>query len=239
MNRREFLAASAAADVESQVDRCSRGSTLQKSTALAFSVPPTATCRSSQRPSPAFTPRRSEGGPHDYFSEGDYWWPDPKNPNGPYIRRDGFSNPANFNDHRELLIRLSLQMPALTAAWVITRKRPYADEGRRSSARLVRRSGHAHESEPAVCAGDSWRCTGPRHRHHRHASPRRGRPRSGVDRALRRPQTRGNGRGPPLVRRLHHVDDDIKERPRGTRRQEQPRHLLGRAGRRVRALHTR
>ena len=28
---------------------------------------------------------RSKGGPHDYFSEGDYWWPDEKNPNGPYI----------------------------------------------------------------------------------------------------------------------------------------------------------
>ena len=69
---------------------------------------------------------RSEGGPHDYFSEGDYWWPDPKNPSGPYIRRDGFSNPANFNDHRELLIRLSLQMPALTAAWIVTRDRRYA-----------------------------------------------------------------------------------------------------------------
>lgn len=69
---------------------------------------------------------RSEGGPHDYFSEGDYWWPDAKNPNGPYIRRDGMSNPANFNDHRELLIRLSLQVPALTAAWVITKKTPYA-----------------------------------------------------------------------------------------------------------------
>ena len=23
---------------------------------------------------------RSKGGKHDYFSEGDYWWPDPKNP---------------------------------------------------------------------------------------------------------------------------------------------------------------
>src|SRR5580704_10375235 len=30
---------------------------------------------------------RSKGGPHDYFSEGDYWWPDEKNPNGPYVRR--------------------------------------------------------------------------------------------------------------------------------------------------------
>jgi hypothetical protein len=69
---------------------------------------------------------RSEGGAHDYFSEGDYWWPDPKNPNGPYIRRDGMSNPDNFNGHREVLLRLSVQMPALTAAWVITRKKAYA-----------------------------------------------------------------------------------------------------------------
>ena len=39
---------------------------------------------------------RSAGGKHDYFSEGDYWWPDPKNPDGPYIQRDGLSNPDNF-----------------------------------------------------------------------------------------------------------------------------------------------
>ena len=70
---------------------------------------------------------RSAGGVHDYFSEADYWWPDPKNPEGPYIRRDGESNPANFNAHRELLIRFSLRMPALTAAWVLTNKRVYAD----------------------------------------------------------------------------------------------------------------
>src|ERR1700678_311451 len=42
---------------------------------------------------------RSKGGSHDYFSEGDYWWPDEKDPNGPYIRHDGFTNPAKFNDH--------------------------------------------------------------------------------------------------------------------------------------------
>jgi hypothetical protein len=70
---------------------------------------------------------RSAGGIHDYFSEGDYWWPDPKNPNGPYIRRDGESNPANFVAHRDLLIRLSIQMPALTAAWLLTRDRRYAE----------------------------------------------------------------------------------------------------------------
>jgi Alginate lyase len=72
------------------------------------------------------TSPRSPGGPHDYFSEGDYWWPNPANPGGPYIQRDGFSNPANFNAHREALIRLSLQVPALVAAWKLTRKREYA-----------------------------------------------------------------------------------------------------------------
>ena len=70
---------------------------------------------------------RSGGGLHDYFSEGDYWWPDPKNPDGPYIRRDGELNPANFTAHRELLIRFSIQMPALTAAWLLTKKRVFAD----------------------------------------------------------------------------------------------------------------
>lgn len=28
---------------------------------------------------------RSAGGKHDFYSEGDYWWPDPKNPDGPFI----------------------------------------------------------------------------------------------------------------------------------------------------------
>jgi len=130
MNRREFLAASAAtmwslkSTAQSQaftakpdVAKIDRNRILKAADGYLQEQPKTIT---------SVQAGRSEGGPHDYFSEGDYWWPDPKNPNGPYIRRDGFSNPANFNDHRELLIRLSLQMPALTAAWVITRKSAYA-----------------------------------------------------------------------------------------------------------------
>jgi hypothetical protein len=70
---------------------------------------------------------RSAGGSHDYFSEGDYWWPDPAHPDGPYIQRDGMSNPENFNAHREALIRLSVQVPALTAAWLLTKQRRFAD----------------------------------------------------------------------------------------------------------------
>ena len=51
---------------------------------------------------------RSADGVHDFFSEGDYWWPDPQNPDAPYIQRDGMSNPDNFNDHRKYLMRLSV-----------------------------------------------------------------------------------------------------------------------------------
>ena len=69
---------------------------------------------------------RSAGGLHDYFSEGDYWWPDPANPDGPYIQKDGMSNPGNFNDHRRALMRLSVEMPALVAAYTVTKDRKYA-----------------------------------------------------------------------------------------------------------------
>src|ERR1700722_18857318 len=71
---------------------------------------------------------RSKGGLHDYFSEGDYWWPDEKNPNGPYVRRDGFTNPANFDDHRKAMVRLSLIVPALAAAWELTAEKKYPDQ---------------------------------------------------------------------------------------------------------------
>jgi hypothetical protein len=70
---------------------------------------------------------RSAGGTHDYFSEGDYWWPDPANADGPYVQRDGMTNPDNFVGHRRALMRLSLHVPALVAAWSITRDRRYAD----------------------------------------------------------------------------------------------------------------
>jgi hypothetical protein len=74
----------------------------------------------------ASTSPRSAGGLHDFFSEGDYWWPDPNNPDGPYIQRDGMTNPANFTDHRRYLMRLSVQLPALAAAWKLTRDSRYA-----------------------------------------------------------------------------------------------------------------
>jgi hypothetical protein len=75
----------------------------------------------------AFPSPRSPGRPNDYYSEADYWWPDPANPGGlPYIRRDGYSNPDKFVGHREALIRLSVIVPALAAAWLLTSEARYA-----------------------------------------------------------------------------------------------------------------
>ena len=76
---------------------------------------------------PASSSPRSAGGLHDFFSEGDYWWPDPQNPDGPYIQRDGMTNPNNFVDHRRYLMRLSVQVPALAAAWKLTKDPRYAN----------------------------------------------------------------------------------------------------------------
>ena len=69
---------------------------------------------------------RSAGGLHDFFSEGDYWWPDPEHPDGPYVQRDGMTNPANFVEHRRALMRLSVQLPALVEAWRLTHQARYA-----------------------------------------------------------------------------------------------------------------
>jgi hypothetical protein len=68
----------------------------------------------------AFPTKRSAGGLHDFYSQADYYWPNPKDPAGPYINRDGQSNPENFNDHRKVMVALSVEMPALTAAWLLT-----------------------------------------------------------------------------------------------------------------------
>jgi hypothetical protein len=63
---------------------------------------------------------RSAGGKHDFFSEADYFWPDPKNPDGPYINRDGLTNPDNFLEHRKAMIRFSKIIGALASAYKIT-----------------------------------------------------------------------------------------------------------------------
>ena len=63
----------------------------------------------------------SEGGPHDFYSNGDYWWPNPNTTNGlPYVQRDGQSNPDNFVEHRRCVTGLRDAVAALGAAYKIT-----------------------------------------------------------------------------------------------------------------------
>ncbi|MGG1552837.1 alginate lyase family protein [Paenibacillus ferrarius] len=60
----------------------------------------------------------SPGDVHDYYSNGDYWWPNPDSKDGlPYIRRDGQSNPANFDAHRQALRGMRTRVACLTAAY--------------------------------------------------------------------------------------------------------------------------
>ncbi len=91
---------------------------IQTATSYIDSLPVTVTATSCER---------SAGGLHDFYSEGDYWWPDPENPGGPYIRRDGQTNPENFVAHRHAMIRLSQIVGMQTSAFLITGDKKFAE----------------------------------------------------------------------------------------------------------------
>ena len=71
---------------------------------------------------------RSAGNKHDFYSEGDYWWPNPVHPDSAYIRKDGLSNPNNFVAHRRDMIRLSQISGALASAYLVTNDEKYIYE---------------------------------------------------------------------------------------------------------------
>lgn len=74
----------------------------------------------------AYSSPRSVGGKHDFFSEGPYWWPDPANPNGPYIRHDGVRNPDRFVQHDDDLRFFSWIVGTETSAYILTGEEKYA-----------------------------------------------------------------------------------------------------------------
>ncbi|MGH1558517.1 hypothetical protein ACRAWD_13905 [Caulobacter segnis] len=65
----------------------------------------------------AFDAPRGPGSRHDYYSEADYWWPDPANPRGRTSARTVTQILSKFTAHREAVIRLGVQLPALAAAY--------------------------------------------------------------------------------------------------------------------------
>lgn len=80
----------------------------------------------------SFSPR-SAGGKHDFYSEGDYWWPNPLNADSPYVQRDGMTNPDNFVAHRQAMIRFSQLVGSLSSAFILTGQAKYAEHALRHS----------------------------------------------------------------------------------------------------------
>jgi alpha-L-fucosidase len=74
-----------------------------------------------------FRAKLSEAGPNDFYSNGDYWWPNPNSTNGlPYVQRDGQTNPENFIEHRKCIAKLQDAVAALGSAYKVTGEDRYA-----------------------------------------------------------------------------------------------------------------
>ena len=104
-------------DLKAQILQNIRKKTIEQAEKMMAEKPVTVTSSSC---------KRSAGNSHDYYSEGDYWWPDSLNPSGPYLQKDGQSNPDNFSDHRHAIIRFSEITATLTSAWVLNGNQKYA-----------------------------------------------------------------------------------------------------------------
>jgi hypothetical protein len=72
-----------------------------------------------------------DAGSHDYVSEGPYWWPDPKDPSAPYIRKDGQRNPARFMGNRTALGEMSTAVLALGMGAFFLKQRQCSDRAAR------------------------------------------------------------------------------------------------------------
>jgi len=63
---------------------------------------------------------------HDYISCGPYWWPDPTNPTGPYIRKDGQTNRAVTTPDKKNLSTMTNSVIYLSLAYYLTSDEKYA-----------------------------------------------------------------------------------------------------------------
>jgi hypothetical protein len=112
----------------------------------------------------AFPAKLSEGGPHDFYSSGDYWWPNSKTTNGlPYVEHDGLTNPDNFIAHRQAVRRLADAVAALGAAYKVTGDDRYAQKAAAllqvfflDASTRMNPSLNFAQAVPGVSQGRSW-----------------------------------------------------------------------------------
>ncbi|WP_298790110.1 alginate lyase family protein [uncultured Allomuricauda sp.] len=67
------------------------------------------------------------GDPHDYYSYSPYWWPNPEDPNGPYIWRDGEINPDRNTSDISRIEAMVNRVTSLVPAWYFTGDERYAE----------------------------------------------------------------------------------------------------------------
>jgi hypothetical protein len=76
--------------------------------------------------------KRSPGGPHDFYSEPEDYFPDPAAAGGPWLQKRPspanpmVANPDSFTAHRDAVYTLGKTVAALTAAFTLTRETRYA-----------------------------------------------------------------------------------------------------------------
>ena len=116
----------------------------------------------------------SAGGPHDFYSNADYWWPNPDTPDGlPYVGRDGETNPGNFIAHRMAMRRMRTHVAALAAAYRLTGEGCYSAKACRFLQEFfidekTRMAPHLLYAQ-AIPRRQPWA----RNRHYRYAAPHR------------------------------------------------------------------
>lgn len=79
------------------------------------------------RPLGRLPAQRSPGENGEYYSEGFSWCPDPRDPAGPYVFREGEKNSDAFRAHADALNEAGNVISGLTVAYMITNRREYAE----------------------------------------------------------------------------------------------------------------
>src|SRR5579883_2945217 len=67
------------------------------------------------------------GDKHDWYTQAGYWWPDPANPTGPYVRHDGVRNPQKDDFSDEAYFHRTVRAAdTLALAYYLTGNERYA-----------------------------------------------------------------------------------------------------------------